>query len=166
MGLTTLKESEIYQIKALLDAGRHPEVFLFSHRRKFTEEMQGWVEANKRDPSFCLSTSAEILSKMRSALSLPEDCISLKSFQKRLHDTCMLSYKRASYAKPNMENEETRFQRKLFVFEMIPALLQGFIPIFIDETGISLDLKRERAWIPREKSSCWRLAQDPDTLHS
>ena len=58
--------------------------------------------------------------------------------QKNLKKACNLSYKCLSYCKPTMETEETKLQRYTFVLEMIPALLGDFIPIFIDEAGISL----------------------------
>ena len=48
-----------------------------------------------------------------------------------------------------METEETKLQRYTFVFEIIPALLGDFIPIFIDEAGISLTQQRKCAWIPK-----------------
>ncbi|KAL4480963.1 hypothetical protein ABPG72_014431 [Tetrahymena utriculariae] len=136
-------------VKQLLRQRYSAQIGLYDRSTNFTYEVQKWVQLNKRNLDFTLNTAEKIKKKAAQELGLPESFISTSGFRKLMNQKCKMSFKRLSYCKPNMEDNETKHQRELFVLEMAPMLLKDYEPIFIDEAGLMLNQKKMYGWVPK-----------------
>ncbi|KAL4463837.1 hypothetical protein ABPG74_005774 [Tetrahymena malaccensis] len=144
-----LNRKELLSVKQLLRQGYSTLIGFIDRSTAFTSEVQKWVNFNKRNLDITLSTAEKIKKKAAQELGLPESFISTSGFRKGMVQKCKMSFKRLSYCKPNMEDDETKRQRELFVLEMAPMLLKDYEPIFIDEAGLMLNQKQVYGWVPK-----------------
>ncbi|KAL4493176.1 hypothetical protein ABPG72_003261 [Tetrahymena utriculariae] len=150
--LANVSLKEVISVKGMLKKGYGYTIGESIRKSKFTPEMKKWIEINSRNEKVNANSACNIRKMMLKELKLPEESISLNTFIRHLGKTCNLSYKNISYPKPTMDSDKTKEQRYFYALELIPPLLQGYIPIFIDEAGISMSMSQKMAWIPRGES--------------
>ncbi|KAL4500765.1 hypothetical protein ABPG72_016271 [Tetrahymena utriculariae] len=146
-----LKSNEYRYIMKCLQSNEMPMLYQSGSEKKITYNVKNWIEKNKEKPEFLAGNCKDHIEMIRQELNLPEKWIKPSSLSKYYTRKAKLSYKLVNKTKPEMDNEETKKQRKDYVIYMIPALVQGSQPIYIDETGIKLDLGKKRAWISKGK---------------
>ncbi|KAL4465340.1 hypothetical protein ABPG72_017094 [Tetrahymena utriculariae] len=146
-----LKSNEYRYIMKCLQSNEMPMLYESGSEKKITYNVKNWIEKNKEKPEFLAGNCKDHIEMIRQELNLPEKWITPSSLSKYYTRKAKLSYKLVNKTKPEMDNEETKKQRKDYVIYMIPALVQGSQPIYIDETGIKLDLGKKRAWISKGK---------------
>ncbi|KAL4463805.1 hypothetical protein ABPG74_005742 [Tetrahymena malaccensis] len=150
---------EVVSVQGMIKKGYGYTIGESIRKSKFTPEMKKWIEINCRNEKVNTNSASNIRKIMLKELKLPEESISLATFIRHLGKTCNLSYKNVSYPKPTMDSQKTKEQRYYYALELIPPLLDGYIPIFIDEAGISMGMNQTMAWIPRGE----RLTKDCPT---
>ncbi|KAL4473448.1 hypothetical protein ABPG72_012127 [Tetrahymena utriculariae] len=115
----------------------------------FASDVQKSVNFSKKSLDFTFSRTDQIKEQAAQELNQPEQFISTSGFRKAMNKKCNVSYKRLTYCKPNMEDDETRRQREHFFIEIVPILLKDYGPIFIDEAGLMLNQKKMYGWVPK-----------------
>ncbi|KAL4499100.1 hypothetical protein ABPG72_017002 [Tetrahymena utriculariae] len=144
-----INSKELHSVKQLIYQGYSGQIGITDRSTKFTSDVQKWVNCSKRSLDFTFSSADQIKKQAAQELNLPEQFISTSGFRKAMNKKCNVSYKRLSYCKPSMEDDETRSQREHFVIEMVPMLLKDYEPIFIDEAGLMLNQKQMYGWVPK-----------------
>ena len=143
---------EVISVKGMLKKGYGYSIGDSVRKSKFTPEMKKWIEINSRNEKVNANSAEAIRNMMLKELKLHNESISLNTFIKHLGKTCNLTYKKVSYPKPTMDSNETKLLRYFYTLNLIPPLLDGYIPIFIDEAGISMGMSQKMAWIPHGES--------------
>ena len=139
MRITKLIKNEYAYILKCIRQNEPPIIKTSSRQGKITDAVKYWIENHKETEEFRNSTIKEHIELISKDLDLAPNWIHCSCLQRYYKKYANLSFKMVNRTKPDMDNEESKRQRREFVLEMIPAILAGYQPIFIDETGIKLD---------------------------
>jgi len=142
---TGCREKKIKNIIACFN--RHENILPNRFKEKRLKWKKEWIiflYHMMKIPANWFLTTDEISNKITFKFSLSKKITSksVRSYLKKMK----MSYKKAIAAIPNANSNSTKIRRKEFIQQYLAYYLTGWTCIFMDETGIYLDVHPEKGW--------------------